>query len=330
MAIRQVEVGNDIILRALFTDEFSTPVEATNVLVYIFEPGANTNNLFEAINYASPAVPIYNGNGVFELTYSIPSNGTEGAWNDVWVGEILGTSTSATFTFSVTNRGSISTFEEQLYPNNIITITISKDIVVTDGSTLPEDYTFTFLTTTNPSYSNVRKVRLDFGGFLTPIPDDTLQQIILESSIEADRLTFSKIIRNKKLYDHAIREWVTFKTGLTLLSNIQAHLTKGKKLGDFDVLYDTNGIRDVLNRALDMLDKWEPQIMSGGGALEIEQPLMAIKGNNDPDRPMVGRTWDERNTGIHDWPAANIEKVPRGHRRARSGYDLFRKKYWIT
>lgn len=314
--MRQGAVGSNITLRSQFIDENLNPIEATDVLVYIFEPGIDTSDITLAINYDSPGEPIYIGNGVFEFSYPIPADSEEGTWTDSWTGKILETVNTSLFTFSVINNGDIISFNNQLYNNNIIEITIDSSLTAADGSTLKEDYTFSFLTTTSPNYSSIRKVRLEYGGFLSNITDMTVQLGILEASLEANELNFSSSVVNQDLFNHARREWVTCKTGLTLINNLGSNLVKSKKLGDFAVTWDTNGIRDMANKALSCVEKWESQIIAGGGALSSQSPSSVIKGNYNPDKLIIGRTWCENSP----YPAGNIKQIPNGSRRAKKTF----------
>lgn len=85
--MRQGAVGSNITLRSQFIDENLNPIEATDVLVYIFEPGIDTSDITLAINYDSPGEPIYIGNGVFEFSYPIPADSEKGTWTDSWTGK---------------------------------------------------------------------------------------------------------------------------------------------------------------------------------------------------------------------------------------------------
>lgn len=215
----------------------------------------------------------------------------------------------------------------QLNLNNIVEVTIEAGITATDGSVTKEPISFTFLTTTVPSYSSIRKLRIEYGGFLGDLADDIIQLGILEASLEATELTFAHV-QNTQLFEHARREWVTCKTAITLLNNIGNILLKSKTLGDFSVTYDTNALRDTANKALDCLSRWEPQVITGGFAKDMQQPIGVIKGEYDPDRPEIGRDWAAAGEFRLDegYPAVNAKS--RNYRRSEKIYRSNKKRYW--
>jgi hypothetical protein len=184
---------------------------------------------------------------------------------------------------------------------------------------------------TSPSYTNVRKVRLEVGGFLTDIEDDTIQTSILEASLEADVLTFAKTETNSKLYLHARREYVTCLASAMLLSNLDNTLLKSKKLGDLAVDYDTAGLRDMLKKLSDCASKWLPQLIAAGGARASTQPMGVVKGAFDPDRPAVGRLWESPVNGFtsgHSQPAANTKSRNADQRRYLNSFWPRPRKWW--
>jgi hypothetical protein len=187
------------------------------------------------------------------------------------------------------------------------------------------------MTTTCPSYTNVRKVRLEVGGFLSEISDDTIQTSILEASLEADALTFVKSLVNTNLYLHARREYVTCLASSYLLDNLNNQTLKAKTLADLSVQYDTNGIRDALGKVQNCLDKWLPQLAAGGGAKEATQPRGVIKGACDPDRLKAGRLWQSEENGLIStpvYPGANTKARPAYKRRYVKGFKPPKGKLW--
>lgn len=222
--------------------------------LYLYEDSSGTEDLYYRASYFDPA----------ESEESAQS------------GTIRGTSTS------------------QLLENMQVVITVDGSIANTDGVELGDDLEFYFTTKYNPLYSTVRKIRLDIGKFIEGIPDDTINFAIFEASREADFLTFIKdASKQTPLYVHARRQWTTCKAEQILLFNAYSTsggLLKSKRLGDFEVVYDRAVVDNLNNRLMDCLARWEAEINSGGAA--IQTPSMVIKGELDPDRPDIGRTWE--------------------------------------
>ncbi len=321
MANRQVRAGETITLRARFTDDLGEAVEADDVWLRIFPSDADLNDPDTAILASGNAT--YFGAGIFQYEYDVPGVGPDGTWYDQWYGDIPSQQLYANLSFEVGASGIVQSFSNQLDINNVVEVTLNSGIKASDGGYLTEDYTFTFLTTTHPSYTNTRKVRLNYGGFLADLLDETLQLSILEASLEADELTFSTQ-QNSKVFQHARREWVTCKTAAILMSNLGNNALRSKSLGDLSVSYDTDGLRDSMEKALDCMTKWEPQLMSGGYAKAQQNPQMVVKGEYDVDRPTIGRLWHGSDT--QSTPAANTKAKYPYERRWKSIYS--KKRYW--
>lgn len=325
MSDRTVQAGEIASLRALFKDDTNDPVQATSVYVHIFEPGQDTSDLSNALTVSG--VPDYLGGGIFEYNYTTPTTAVAGVWHDVWEGSLPSQDITAELAFTVFDSGTISTLEHQLHANNEVEITIPSGVRSISGdSFLEEDYTFQFLTVTDPSYTNIRKVRLEIGGFLDGISDITLQTNILEASLEADVLTFATSQTNTALYQHARRQYVTCLASSITLGNLNNYLLKSKTLADLSVTYDTNGLRDAMNALKDCLDKWEPQLLAGGGAKAASNPSMVIKGALDPDRITSARMW-AKTDDFDNTPAANTRLRDSGHRRYLRTFRK-NKKWW--
>lgn len=204
----------------------------------------------------------------------------------------------------------------QLLENMIVTIIVSGTIKDMFGNEIGEDQEFYFTTTYKPLYSSIRRVKLDVGPFVKGIPDDTINLAIFEASREADYLTFDKDTANySDLYIHARRQYTSYRSEQILLSNMTAAgLIKSKKLGDFQVDYDSTAISKILDKISADLVRWEKQINTGGKGTQTLRNF--IKGANDPDRPRNGRMW-ERPDG---WPVANARFVTSSGRRWEKGY----------
>lgn len=321
MANRSVRAGETIVLRARFQDDLGENVEADNVWLRIFTSDSDVDDPSTAILSSGNAT--YFGDGVFQYSYTTPGSGPDGIWYDQWYGDIPSQQLYANLSFEVGASGVVQSFTNQLNLNNIIEVTLNSGIRATDGGYLSEDFTFSFMTTTSPSYTNVRKVRLDYGGFLADLLDDTLQLSILEASLEADELTFSST-QNSKVFQHSRREWTTCKSASILMSNLGNNTLRSKTLGDLSVTYDTAGLRESIAKAYDCMAKWEPQLMSGGYAKAQQNPQHVVKGEYDLDRPTIGRLW--HGTDVESTPGSNTKAKWPTERRWKSIYG--KKRYW--
>lgn len=322
--IRGAPAGTSIRLRARFKNDLQVPSEANNVFVHVFPPDTEDFDLSNAESVSG--VASYLGAGIFEYTYSIPADAEDGIWYDMWQGDLTYQTVSGIFNFEVTASGIVEEVPNQLNINNFVHVVVASGIQALDGSTLTEPYEIEFMTITSPSYSNTRKVRLAIGGFIASLYDDTIQQTILEASLEADAINFQKVYANTDLFIHARREYVTCLASKMLLTNLTAkHMLRSKSLADLSVTYDPTALNNTLAQLDDCLMKWQAQIIAGGGARSSQQPQMVIKGQYDPDRPIVGRIWSSNEEGVisRRYPAANTKIRPWGQRRVV-------KTYWPT
>lgn len=322
MANRRIRAGETITLRARFQDDIGQNAEANDVWVRIYSPDGDYNDPNTATVASGNAT--YFGSGIFEYQYATPSNGPDGTWYDQWNGELSGQQLFSQLQFEVAASGVVLSVENQLTVNNLVEVILHSGIRAGDGGWLQEDKSYTFLTQTTPTYTNVRKLRLDYGGFLSDLEDDTLQLSLLEASLEADELTFSTT-QNTKVFQHARREWVTCKSATILMSNLGNNMLKSKSLGDLAVSYDTGGLQNSLQKAIDCLNRWEPQLMTGGYAKAVQNPQGVVKGEFDPDRPPSGRLWSSNS--LSDVPAANTKAKYADQRRYKSIYSS-KKRYW--
>ena len=327
MGGRNVRAGQTINLRARFKDDLGDPAQAGSVYVHIFEPGEDPDDLTNAMVVSG--IPTYLGQGIFQYAFDVPVCGPAGEWVDQWQGALTCQNIDADLAFVVVASGLVTEVPCQLFKNDVVEITIGSGIMDLYGNTfLEEDVELQFLTLTDPSYTNLRKVRLEIGGYLGTLPDATIQTAILEGSLEADVLNFTTTLTNSKLFQHARREYATCMAANILLSNVAHGALRSKTLGDFSVSYDTTAIKNAMNRVRDCLDKWAPQLMAGGGAKAAKSPSYVVKGECDPDRPTVSRMWrtmEDEPTGRRI-PAANDRVRATGERRSKRSYK--NKKWW--
>lgn len=207
-----------------------------------------------------------------------------------------------------------------LFENNVVTVTLDSVISSTSGNSLAEDYTFYFTTKYAPLYSSVRKIRLDIGAYVQNVPDDTINFAIFEASLEADFITFGDATTVTAYYEFIRRQWTTCRAEEILLTNLlnAGGGLKRKKLADLEVEYDPKAIGNALDRALGCLAKLTPALNARG--LAVQTPVGFIKGELDPDRPAVGRLWNNVDLNDFPTPAANARSKALTSRRYRSGY----------
>ncbi len=323
---RTVTAGEQINLRAKFKDDYGDASVASGISLYIFE--SNVEEPFNLSNaYLTVNDPSYLGEGIYEYGFDVPDPALGGTWTDVWYGTLNMQVLSGIFNFTVSSGGEVESFGNQIFTNDLIEITLASGVMATDGTNLETDYVFEFMTTTAPSYTNIRKVKLEIGGYVADLDNITIQTAILEASLEADQLTFASE-RNTSLYEHARREWATCKVSFMLLDNVTSHALKSKSLGDLRVEYDTGAVVKSMMRIMDCLQKWEPQLLSGGYAKDAQQPMRVVKGESDWDRPAIGRLWSSTDSYLSDrFPAANTKSKDSSSYRFERIYRN-RKKFW--
>jgi len=328
VANRTTRAGDAIRLRTQFKDDYGEVAQASSVFIHIYEPDADYTDINEALVVSG--VPTYLGEGIFEYEYTVPTSGPDGTWHDVWYGDLIYQTVSGVMAFDVTTSGLVSSYENQLFANDLVQVTVASGLMATDGTYLQEEYDLEFLTVTSPSYSSPRKVRLEVGAYISTLPDMILEMAILEASLEADVLTFAPVKYNNPLYQHARYEYVTCLAAQGLLTNVGNLLLRSKTLADLSVTYDTNGVRDAMDRIRDCLELWKPQLLAGGGAKYAQSPQYVIKGALDPDKPAVSRSWHSTDDGnvSRRIPAANDRTRNSTQRRFKRTWSNPSKKYW--
>lgn len=311
---RSARAGTTVTLRARMFDDLGDTAQASGVAVRIYEP--------DAIDPCEIGSPTYWAEGIFEYDFAIPDIGPGGLYTDLWTAQLNGQTLSGVFTFEVSASGSAYALDGQLHQNNFVEIAIASGILASDGGVLGEDYEFSFLTEISPQYTDLNKVQLEVGAAIPDLEDDAIYTAILEASLEADQLTFRKISQNNDFFLHARREWSTCRAAATLATNARACMrVTSKKLGDFSVNYNMHALDDLLDRIASCLERWEPQLMAGGYAKQT--PSMLIKGELDPDRPSIGRSWISNREGDYmsrRIPAGNCKSKQSGQRRWKKGF----------
>jgi len=316
--------GEVILLKTRLLDELSGVQQGSDMRVHIFEPGTTVFDPEAA--YVVSGVPSYKGEGIYEYSFTIPDDATSGLWYDYWTGSLPFQSVSGLASFWVLTGYHLGQLGSQLQPNNSIEVVIASGIMGTDGSVMSVPLVINFMTTSDPAYTEVRKVRLEVGAFVQDLEDDTIQESILEASLQASSIKFSKFEYNSNLFKHARREYTTCLTARILLDNLSVNLgLRSKALGDLSVTYDPTMMIRMMDKLGNCLDKWEGQVITGGGARAASQPRYVVRGEMDPDRPAIGRSWqtDPHGSVTRRIPAANTRERNRGQRRSHSTYYPF-------
>jgi hypothetical protein len=326
---RTVAAGGVIKLRVQFKDDLGKATTAENAKVYLFAPGADTTDNANATPANTSFTPTYLGEGIYEYQFTAPCTSVTAAgdWSDKWVGDLTcQVGVTVTLTFPVTENISevVSLESPQLFDNNLVSIKLLSGIASTAGDVLQEDTEFQFFTTLSPFYTSLTKVKLEVGSLVSEIKDLTSALSILESSIEADSLSFSTKEINSDLFKHARREYVTANAAFKLVNNVGGNLLRSKTLGDLSVTYDTSSHRDVLDHLQEMSRKWGDQLMSGGGARTVKSPKFVVRGALDPDRPIFDRIWGTT-AGSNKTPIANYSQQSTTGRRSTRTY---KKRWW--
>jgi len=312
--------GQDIELFIQFRDSAGDLATASGVSVKIFDPSGDFNN--DATAYTT-LTPVSAGVGLYRVSFTVPTNGTEGTWYDKWYGTVDEQHLEQVFSFNVINSGTIEYTD--LKNNNVITVTLDKDIASADGDTLGEDYAFYFTTEYTPTYTNYNQIMLEIGRYIANVPEDTVWRLILSASLDADRLARRDPENSdeSEWFEFARRSWVRCRVEeMLLVEALQEYDIKRKRLGDLDVTWNTEGIGNALDRALACKDKWLPSLESGG--IKIKRAKHFIKGLYDPDKPTFGRDYIDASDPYDPYkrtPAANTKYYTnRYYRRTKKGY----------
>ena len=240
--------------------------------------------------------------------------------------------------------------------NKFIKIFLKRDIKATDGTQLKADYESYFTMELSPMYATMDDVRKRIGHFINNIPDDTINQIILNNSLYTQTLKACgdpslgrdpQGFSNESLAFGASRQddgplnwnyfasrYVTIVTALNLLDNLDVFsgIQLGgfkKTLGDFEVSKDPSwkGNKKTLVERLECeLYKLEPAVRS------CMPPLRDCLGLTDyrvrDYMPMLSRGIvrgvnfpDYPSVGRRWWPGMNI--YPIGTDKINSWYRWY-------
>lgn len=205
--------------------------------------------------------------------------------------------------------------------NRVIHIIID-GIRALDGSELNGEFSSYFTTTFDPFYSNVMRVRLIAGEFLTEVPDDTINQLVQWYSRMADLMNYvpEAAELNPTTYASFRSRWVTASVIVGLLSGTSVNGLMQKRLGDLSVKRDRAAEELFQSQSAEL--RALTAILQDGGHYG-RGPDYAVKGTLHPDTPTLSRQFtrsDEYNAGV---PIANSRAT---FRRSSDGKFLRRQK----
>ncbi len=203
--------------------------------------------------------------------------------------------------------------------NQLITLTLSKEIESEDGDTLATDYSSYFTTSMDPLFASANDVRRRIGAHITRIIDDTINQLNFHHSLMAINTTICEDTATPKWLYFA-NKWVTLMTALVLLDNGDAFVGQvSKVLGDFEVTRQgpaTAGTKftDLIKRLECELFKIENPVRNCGEPLTActdeftaptigsnympSVPAIFSRGIDEPNYPPIGRRWVRTNMPI--------------------------------
>ena len=201
-----------------------------------------------------------------------------------------------------------------------------------------------FTTEMSPMYTSVYEIRRIVGLYIDEIPDDIINQLIHTYSIIANDL--AECSTDEK-WERFAGTWVALKVSHILITNTEDFERAGdgkvfKQLGDMSVSREraTNveaGIVKMLNHLECELYKFEhavrtclPPLMDCLGlsnwrarAYVPELAQLVEKGEKDPNKPFVGRTW-----GYHDRGTLSADQEILYKKRKYKTNSPLRTHYW--
>jgi len=121
--------------------------------------------------------------------------------------------------------------------NSLIQIHLAPEIEAIDTFTLGTEFISYFTTEMSPMYASVIDVRRLVGAFITEIPDDVINQLILEWSFMANDLSSCNMDYKWLRYAN---KWVTYKVSLIIMYNTEEFrgvtgAKDFKQLGDLSI-----------------------------------------------------------------------------------------------
>jgi len=203
-----------------------------------------------------------------------------------------------------------------LAANSLITVELLAGIQATDTTVMTSNFESYFTTTMYPLYSSAFEVRRIIGAFVDEIPDDIINQLILEHSLLAEDLALCDNLDAK--WERFTGRWVLYKVALIILYNSDEFKGSSadkvfKQLGDFSVSKQGGSSENTgLNKLISWLEceifKYEiavrnctvPAISCAGmddpdtiADMSYSPSLAQVveRGAQDTNKPIAGRQW---------------------------------------
>ena len=224
-------------------------------------------------------------------------------WVDIWSAEVGEVKLTQAFTFTVVEKGTLKV--QNIQKNTLIGIILSEDIAGLNGQVLGVEKQFTFSTEYEPYYASTDLLRLECGGWLEGIPDDTLSLMIHWSSIEAD--AWSAGATKGKIFQTALTKFVVYDSAVRCL--LLPADTGGKKKSLGDLLIETSSdFSNIIAEVKRERDEWL-RVVNAGGTIVPGQglaPAIARKGSALAGKNL-GRLWHSPLNFTYTQPSQNAK-----------------------
>lgn len=193
-------------------------------------------------------------------------------------------------------------------PDNQEVHFVFEDLTSDDGDVLDQEVEF--LSNLTPLFITDDRIRLEIGPLVQDVPGQTIYRTIWNFSQLVETFNFTEA--DSAYFVYLQSEWVTLKSICQLLTlmGTSTGSNTSKTLGDFSVVQKAVGLtasdlqKDACKMSADML----PLIKNGGA--RSPPSAIFIKGWNDPNRPLFGRSWfPEVDSQSGDLPAGNIRAI---------------------
>lgn len=245
----------------------------------------------DAFNYAGTLIKIQFSDTVSDIE-SMISISTLGILEEEWCAVTL-LDTDFTAVIDSVDDSIINITLVSVIPNNsFLTIRVDKNIKIA-GSSLSNDYTFTYINKLDPYYCSVRLIRIMTDTIFDSITDIKLALLIAFYSSNADFLLAK--IKNSMLdenYKYLLTNYIAASVIYSVVTknSISNETTVKKQLGDFTInvieKYGVTPYNQLLKDAKDVLDSIKDLIGSLGSNI-------VVKGINTASFPKdIGRLWD--------------------------------------
>lgn len=218
----------------------------------------------------------------------------------------------------VDNVVTITLDATKLFDNNILELSISKDLASTGltpvEDTLGNDATYYFFTSLSPFYCTVDMLKLEIGGLISNLEDRTLTLLIyywsryLNNTIQGsrpNRFTFlaERFVLCAVTASLVSGNYISYPTG------------QSKSLGDLKIAYNVSpgqvNPTELLNRAQECKSTILNYLSSGNTLIATP-----VKSDTNIDNVLVGRLW----IPLNDYPMAQNDYLAGGSRRLRKAF----------